>query len=296
MIPPAFDYHRPDTVAEALDLLSATAGADTAVLAGGHSLLPDMKAGEAAPEVVVDVSEVEALSGVDAGETETVVGATTTYETVADSDHLRRVATALADAAAAVGDVQVRHRGTVGGNLVYADPAADLPAAAIATDATLQVRGPDRDRTVDAAAFLVDGAGDALGPAELVTGVRVPHAPDRGGAYAKKTHPASGFALVGVAARVAVDGDEVTDARVGATGATDHAVRLQAVEEELVGSPATPEAPAEAADRAAEGLDDAVLRSDAHASGEFRAKLLAVYAERALSTALDRANSGGKPR
>lgn len=320
MFPPAFDYHRATTVEEALDLLKAHGGdrergddergegaatddggpdeasasddPDVAVLAGGHGLLPDAKAREAGPDVVVDVNEIDGLRGIEGGDhgDEVVsIGALTTHAALADSPVVAERATVLADAAAAVGDVQIRNRGTVGGNLVEADPAADLPPAMVAADATVALAGPGGERTVPAGEFFEGDGATAIGEGELLTEIRVPSAPAAGGAYAKKTHPASGFALVGVAATVGVTDWTVTNARVVATGATPAPVRLERVEDAVVGGAADDETVAAAAERAGEGLDPDAVRSDEVASAEFRRHLLSSYAERALTDAVDRA-------
>lgn len=289
MFPPEFDYHRATTVEEAIDLLETHAERDPAVLAGGHGLLPAMKTGDAAPGVVVDVSEIDDLRGVETDDS-VAIGALTTHATLADAPALRERATVLAETAHFVADTQIRNRGTIGGNLVEADPAADLPAAVVAADATLALRGPDGEREISAGEFFEGDGETALADRELLTQIRVPSAPESvGGAYAKKTDPASGFALVGVAAVVAVEEGTIVEARVAATGATDRPERLEPVEDELVGSPAERSAVARAAERASDGLDAPRLRSDVSASGEFRAHLLASYAERALETATDRA-------
>lgn len=288
MFPEEFEYHRPTTVDAALDLLTTHADSDTAVLAGGQGLLPDMKAREATPEVVIDVGDVEALGGVETGDP-TVVGALTTHATLAESPDLRERASVLAAAASEVADAQIRNRGTVGGNLVEADPAADLPAGAVAADATLALVGPDGERTIPAGEFFRGDGETALGDRELLTEIRVPSAPAAGGAYAKKPHPSSGYALVGVAASVAVRDWTVTAARVVASGATDAPARLRGVEDALVGGPADRETIADAAERAVDGLDSEAVRADATVSAEFRTHLLSSYAERALTTAVDSA-------
>lgn len=293
MYPPQFDYHRAETVDEALALLETHADRDPRILAGGHALLPEMKNGRASPETLVDIGDVVELAGIEVGNDETVVGALTTYADVVGSDPLWDRATVLAEAAGEVGDVQIRNRGTIGGNLAQADPGGDLPAAAVAADATVLMRGADGERAIPAEEFFVGENATALGADEIVTGVRVPHATEAGGAYAKKTHPASGYAMVGVAAAVTVDDGEVTDARVAANGATNVPIRLTAVEEALVGDAVDSGAVKAAADRVGDGLDPTDLRSDVYASGEFRAQLLAAYAERALETAVDRATGAG---
>ncbi|UPW00367.1 FAD binding domain-containing protein [Halorussus gelatinilyticus] len=305
MIPPAFDYHRASSVGDALDRLETHADDDPVVLAGGHGLLPDAKTGAASFGVAIDIGEIDRLRGVEDGTGEreradddgsTAVGALTTHATLAESAAVRRAAPALTEAAAEVGDVQVRNRGTVGGNLVEADPAADLPAAAVAADATLVLEGRDGEREVSAEAFFQEDGGTDLGDRELLTEIRLPDAEAdateaggtaeaTGGAYAKKTHPATGYALVGVAASLSLADGTVTDARLAATGVADAPVGLTAVEDALVGREPDADALAEAAERAGAGLDPEDARSDVAASGEFRLHLLEVYAERALADA-----------
>lgn len=288
MFPGRFDYVRAESVGEALDLLAEHGDRDAQLLAGGHSLVPEMKADEADPDVVIDL-DVPALEGLSVRDDSTVIGALTTYSELAASDALRERAPVVAEAAGEVADVQIRNAGTIGGNLVRAHPGADLPPAALAADATVLLRGPDGEREVSTAEFFRGDGETAVGEREVVTGVRVPHAGDAGGAYAKKTHPATGYALVGVAAVVRAEDGQIADARVAGGGAVDRAVRLPSVEDALVGEPADASAAAPAAERAGDDLNRSRLRSDHHASGEFRTHLLASYAERALATAIDRA-------
>lgn len=292
MIPGEFDYYRASTVTEALELLDAHADHDPQLLAGGHGLLPSMKTGEASPEVLVDVGGVDALGDIEADATGVTVGALVTHADLAASERLREHARVLAEAAANVADRQVRNWGTIGGNLAEADPAADLPAAVVAADATIRARGPDGERAIRAKDFFVGREETALADDELVTAIFVPHR-EGAGAYAKKTHPATGYAMVGVAAVVAVEDGDVTHARVAANGVLDRAVRLRAVEDALVGVPADDSgAVGDAAERAGDDLDPDRLVGDAYASGEFRAHLLESYAERAIGTALERATGG----
>jgi carbon-monoxide dehydrogenase medium subunit len=284
MFPPEFDYRRPERLSEAIDALSAP---DARPLAGGHALLPAMKRGDAAPATVVDVSGLDALCGVERGDGATRVGACVTHADLLADDRLADDCPVVPRVAANLGDWQVRNRGTVGGNLAAAVPGSDLPAAALAADATVHVRGPDGARDVDAADLFV-GGGTTLADDELLTGVTLPHAPATGAAYARETHPASGWAMVGVAAAVAGADGDVTDARVAAVGVHDPPLRLPAVEEALVeGAGAS-----EAADRAPAALADGSLVGDAHASGAFRRELLAPVAERAVTEALGRATRG----
>lgn len=309
MFPPRFDYRRADTVDEALDLLAA--GGDAVPVAGGHGLVPDLKAGAAAPGTLVDVSGLDALDGVEVDEEAdnrdgdaVRVGALATHADLAASEPLADAAPALAEAAAAVGDRQIRNRGTAGGNVAEADPAADLPAAVVAADATVAVRGPDGTRTVPADDFFRGGGETALSADELVTELRLP-AHDRGG-YEKRTHPATGYATVGVAVVADVADGAVTDPRVAAAGVADRAVRLPSVEDDLAGAPVDDVDPAvdggddidlsTVADGAGDDLDAERLVGDAHASADFRVRVLPTFVERAVERVLGRPGTGGGGR
>jgi len=291
MYPDDFDLYRPTSVGDALDLLEEHGDAETEILAGGHSLLPTMKSGLASPDVLVDISEVDGMSGIDDDGDAVAIGATTTYATVTNSSLVAEAAPVLAEAAGAVGDRQVRNRGTIGGNVAHADPASDLPGAVIAADATLVLEGRDGERTVAADDFFLGMFATDVGPDELLTRVEVPKASDAVGAYAKRASPSSGYAIVGVAAQIELDGDAVADASVAANGVVDHGIRLESVEDAL-GGESLDEATIEAAAAGATAdLADATMMEDPQASAEFREQLLSVYAERALGDAADRARS-----
>ena len=289
MFPDKFDYYSASSVDEALGLMDSHRSEDAEIIAGGHSLLPTMKTGLASPGALVDIGDIDDLRGIDHRDSETRIGALTTYATIADSETLWEHATAFAEAAEAVGDVQVRNRGTIGGNLAHADPASDMPGAAIAADATIVVQGTDGEREVAAEDFFFGMFATDVGEDELVTAVRVPHT-DAGGAYVKKPSPSSGYAMVGVAATVGVDDGEVTSARVAANGVMDHGVRLEPVEDALVGGSTDEDAVREAAEHATDDLDEAMMMDDNQASGEFRGQLLKVYASRAIEAAIERAD------
>jgi len=291
MFPDEFDYYTAESVTEALELMNEHRSEDPEIIAGGHSLLPTMKSGLSSPGVLVDIGGIDALRGLDHRGGETRIGALTTYATIADSETLQENAPAFAEAARNVGDVQVRNRGTIGGNLAHADPASDMPGAAISADATLVVENADGDeREVAAEDFFFGMFATDVGEDELVTAVRVPHDADVGGAYAKKPSPSSGYAMVGVAATVGVDDGEVTSARVAANGVMDHGVRLEPVEDALVGGSTDEDAVREAAEHATDDLDEAMMMDDNQASGEFRGQLLKVYASRAIEAAIERAD------
>jgi carbon-monoxide dehydrogenase medium subunit len=307
MFPAEFDYERAESVSEALDLLEQHAGADVEILAGGHSLVPAMKTEGREPDVVVDL-DVAALDAVNALDDRTVVGALTTYATVADSPAVRATVPLVAEAASEVGDLQIRNRGTVGGNLAEAHPGADLPAAALASDATVLLRNSGGKREVPVTEFFRGDGETAVRDEEIVTEVRVPTADGASGAYVRRTHPASGYALVGVAAVVEVDDGVVSDARIAATGALDRPVRLTPVEAALEGievgdasldeegeagsegggsgDPGDADAVERAAAAAGADVADAEFRSDPYASGTFRRHVLETYVERAVREAL----------
>lgn len=291
MNPDEFDYYEAETVSEAIDLLEDHAMAETELLAGGHSLLPAMKTGLSSPDVLIDIGGIEELDGVSVDDDTLVVGAMTSYSGLLDEPAAHDHAPALTAAVERVGDRQVRNRGTVGGNLAHADPASDLPGAALASRATLVVQGPDGEREVPADEFFFGMYATDVGPGELLTRVEVPSASDAVGTYAKKPSPSSGYAMVGVAALLSVDGDTVSSARVGANGVMDHGVRLDPVEDALLGERLDDETVEAAADRATDDLDPAMMMDDLQASGEFRAQLLEVYTERALGEAMDRVTS-----
>jgi len=292
MFPARFDYYRAENVDEALALLDEHEDAE--VLAGGHSLVPAMKNDGREPAVVVDL-DVDDLRGLDlgAGGTSVTVGALTTYADLAADDRLAQVAPVVQDAAREVGDRQIRNRGTIGGNLATAHPAADPPAAVLAADATLLVQGRDGSRRVPAGEFFEGEGETALAAGEILTGIEIPGQQDVGTAYHRRTHSATGYALVGVAAVISAVQGTVLDARVAATGVVDRAVRLSAVEDELLGSSVGGGSIEAAASEAGAELDEDRLRSDPQASGEFRLNLLETEVERTVSDAVDAAESDG---
>jgi len=288
MYPDEFDYHRADSVESAVTMLADNPEAE--LIAGGHSLLPTMKSGLASPDALVDISGVDGLEGIERGDGSTHIGAMTVYADIADDDQLWADSTVLAEATSKVGDRQVRNRGTIGGNIAHADPASDLPAAVLAANATVHVHGPDGERSVAIDDFFQGMYATAAGEEEVVTGVDVPHeGDDTGSGYVKKPSPASGYALVGVAARLTVDGDTVTDARVAANGVMDHGTRLSAAEDALEGETLDEDTVEAAADAAGDDLDEYMVMEDQQASPEFRLQLLSVYTGRALETAGERA-------
>jgi carbon-monoxide dehydrogenase medium subunit len=286
MFPASFDYSAPRTLDEVVALL-ARYGDGARLLAGGHSLIPLMKLRLAQPGHVVDLRRVDALRGVRREAHALVIGAMTTYGELAAAPDLRDAAPSVVDAASHIGDPQVRNRGTIGGSIAHADPGADLPAVMLALDATFTVVGAHGSRVVRADDFFVDMYTTALAPNELVTEIRLPLPLARtGSAYAKHPHPATRFAIIGVAAMVELErmSDRVQRVRVGVTGFGGKPLRGIAAEEALVGRTLDDEAIVSAVDRLARaGL------SAADTADEYKAQLTRVYAEKALRKAAERA-------
>ncbi len=279
MYPANFDYKRPATVDEAIALLTRH-GDEAKLLAGGHSLIPAMKLRLARPGVIVDIGRIANLSYIRESGGAIAIGAMTTHQEIERSKLLRDRSPLLAETATHIGDQQVRNKGTIGGSLAHADPAADYPAAILALDAEIDLTGPRGKRTVKAAEFFVDLLQTAIAPDEILTEIRVP-ATAKTVAYEKTEQKASGFALAGAAVVVGADG-----VRVGITGVAAKAYRATGVEQALAGQ-RTPSASAiaTAASHAADGVS---ALGDIHASPEFRAHLAEVNTRRAIARALAR--------
>jgi carbon-monoxide dehydrogenase medium subunit len=281
MIPVAFDYQRASSVDDAIAKLAASAGGK--VIAGGHSLVPLMKLRLSEPGTLVDISRIPGLSGIKEAGGRIEIGATTTHTEIAASKLLRDTCPMIADAAAEIGDPQVRNRGTIGGSIAHADPAADFPAVVLALDADIVLKGKNGSRTVKAAAFFRGFYDVDLAPGELI--VALQFAPVKTAAYAKLHQRASHYAVVGVAAALEVKGGLIQSARIGLTGATTHALRLAGVEKALAGKKADDVAAA-AAGAASEVAD---MNGDLHASAEYRKAMIPVFVKRAVEKALTRA-------
>jgi len=289
MFPATFDYHAPATLSEALSLLGQGGDGDVKALAGGQSLLPLMKLRLAEPATLIDLRNVAELKGIRSDGSGVILGAMTTYFQAIDSPIVQQKTPLIVEALRQVGDPQVRARGTIGGSLAHADPAGDLPAVALALNARMHIVGPQGERDVSARDFFVDMLTTSMQPSELLASVRFEgtDTPRTGVAYVKHRHPASGYAVVGVAAVVMLDEQgNCTEARVGITGAGSHATRATGVEQALSGKPFTATV-AEASAHAADGLD---LLSDTYASAEYRAHLTRVLTLRALNAAAEKAH------
>ncbi len=282
-----FDYHRAKTLADAQRLLAAHPGAK--LLAGGHSLIPLMKLRLASPSAVVDIGRIAELRGISRSGDSIRIGALTTHAEIAASADVQKAAPALAEAAMLIGDPAVRSRGTIGGNIAHADPASDLPTVLVALDARIVAVGASGERTIGADGFFTGIMSTALAENEVVTAIVVPAAPrGQGSAYVKFPHPASRYAVIGVAAAVTMANNQCSAARVALGGLLPHATRATAVEQALTGKSLDTATIASAAAQVGSDLGGEVT-GDIFASAEYRAAVAPVYVKRAIAAAAARA-------
>ena len=280
MIPATFEYVRAASVDEAIRLLRE-AGEDAKLLAGGHSLIPMMKLRFATPALLIDIAGIPQLSGIDVAGQRVTIGALATHAAIAADERLHAMAPMLWDAANHLGDPQVRNRGTIGGSVAHADPAADYPAVLLALEATLLIAGADGTRTVAANEFFHGMFETALGHGEVLTGVIFEAAPRS--AYVKFHHPASHYAVVGAAAAVTLKGSTIAAARIALTGVGDRAFRARTAEAALIGiKPDDTAAVLAACADAATGVE---ARADTFAPAAYRSAMAGVYAARAVQAA-----------
>jgi len=281
VIPIAFDYHRASSLEDALKAIAAAGNGK--FVAGGHSLVPLMKLRLSEPGTLIDIARIPELAGIREKDGQIEIGATTVHHAVATSKLLQDRCPIVAEAAATIGDTQVRNRGTLGGSLAHADPSADMPAVMVALDAEIDLRSAKGQRSVKATAFFQDLFTVDLQPGEIITAVRF--APVKSAAYVKLYQKASHYAIVGVAAVLDAKGGKIQSARIGLTGATTHAVRLAKLEQALAG--ATSDTVEKAA--ATAGAELQTVNSDIHASEDYRRAMVGVFAKRAVLAALARA-------
>jgi carbon-monoxide dehydrogenase medium subunit len=288
MKPPPFEYAAPATLDEALGLLSEHAEAEPRVLAGGQSLIPLMNFRLAKPGFLVDLRNVAGLAGIRREGDVLAIGAMTTLSELERSPEVAAAAPLLAEAVGLVAHTPVRNRGTIGGSLAHADPAAELPAVALASDADLVAAGPAGTRRIPAAAFLRGPFSTALAPEEILTEVRLPVWPG-GHAYLEFSRIHANFAVVGVAALAELDGRRIRRAALAVTGVAPTAIRATAAEQALAGADAAD--PAAAADAARAGVAGLSPAGDLHASGPTRAGLARTYLRRGIELAVARARN-----
>jgi len=283
MIPADFDYVVPRSLKGATDAL-AKYGDEAKLLAGGHSLLPMMKLRLAQPGVLIDLKRLGKLRRIRQENGHVHLGALATHHQVEASRMINSKCSLLAKTAATIGDTQVRNRGTVGGSIAHADPAADLPAAVLALGADVLLTGTGGERWVSLEDFFVGPLTTVLEPTEILTILRVPASvPHTGSAYQKVKQPASGFAMVGVAVRLVMQGDVCSEAGIGVTGLGGTPFRARNVEDELKGKKLSADLIEAASARLTEGVD---ALDDIHASAEFRSHLARLHTGRAIQAAL----------
>ncbi|NOX36792.1 MAG: xanthine dehydrogenase family protein subunit M [Calditrichaeota bacterium] len=281
MYPAPFEYHRARSVDEAISLLSQY-GSDAKLIAGGHSLLPMMKLRLATPAHLIDIRTIDGLQYIEDKGDYIAIGAGTSHAAIEKSDLLKQKMPLLPQAAAVIGDPQVRNMGTIGGSLAHADPAADYPAAVLAAGAQLVAVGEDGERVIPAEEFFVELFQTDLDEREILTEIRVPViSGNTRGAYLKFPHPASRFAIVGCAALVTLENNVCSDVRVAFTGVASTAFRDSGVEDALRGQPLNESTIQKAAEQAAES-DELEIMEDNFASEDYRRHLAKVYAKRTL--------------
>ena len=287
MFPASFGYVAARSVEEALDLM-AKHGDEGKLLAGGHSLLPAVKLRLQSPGILIDLGTVAGLRGVRHDGADLVIGALTVHADIASSELVHKHLPGLAEAAAVIGDVQVRNRGTIGGSVAHADPAADFPVILTALNASFTAQSVRGRRTIAVDDFFTDFFTTALNADEILTEIHVPlPSAGSGTAYAKLPHPASGYVVVSAGACIARQASGTCDAaRVAIGGLGSGPVRAIATELELRGKPLTPQVIAAAAAKAADETDPV---EDDYASAEYKKHVATVYARKAIEAAVERA-------
>jgi len=279
MIPAAFDYVRVSSLAQAIDLLRDDPEG-TKLLAGGHTLLPALKLRLASPALLIDIGRIAALKGIEISKADIRIGALTTHAELSASEPLFRELPIFRQTASLIADPQVRNRGTIGGSLANADPAADWPAVVVALRAEIAIAGPNGFRRVAAQDFFVDIFSTALDRDEILASTHIlPPKPGMRFVYRKIRHPASGFAVVGIAVGVRLQDDVVAEVSIGVTGAANHAFAGQHAADFLTGKTLS----RDNIDQAAKLLSETTeCLSDRYASAEYRANLIRIEAARAL--------------
>jgi carbon-monoxide dehydrogenase medium subunit len=286
MISTQFDYVCAQTLDEALTLLAENE--DAKILAGGHSLIPAMKLRLAMPPLLIDIGRIPDLCHIREEGNQILIGAMTSHYQIESSELLKNICPLLPECAGHIGDVQVRNKGTIGGSLAHSDPAGDWPAAAIALNAELVAASKNGERSIRVDDFFVDLMTTALRPGEILREIRINKRGGRTGqSYVKMHHPASGFAVIGVAASITLDDNGgCQDASIGITGVSAKAYRARAVESGLKGKTPEDQAIVDAAAHATEGVD---VNGDLFASEDYRRHLAVVYTKRAIGLAIERA-------
>jgi len=283
MIPTEFDYKVPATLDEAISLLASDLDG-AKILAGGHSLIPAMKLRLAQPQLLIDIARIKSLSYIREEADRILIGATTTHYELESSELLKRICPLLPDCGKSIGDVQVRNKGTIGGSLAHSDPAGDWPAAILTLDAELVLVGTNGERTVNADSFFVNLFTTDLQAGEILREIRITKPAGKfGQTYQKVPHPASGFAVVGIAVHLSMNDDgSCKSAAIGVTGVSTKAYRAEAVESALAGTNLDDNAIANAVAHVCDGIE---ANGDLYASRDYRSHLAQVHTRRAIQTA-----------
>ena len=286
MIPPVFDYHAPQTLEEALALLSEH-GDDAKILSGGHSLLPMMKLRLAQPEHIVDINALTDLSYIREEGGVIKIGGLTREVQLEESDLIRQHLPIVLETCKLIADPQVRNMGTIGGNLAHGDPGNDHPATMLALMASVEATGPDGKRTISITDFFEDFYMTALEPEEILTAIQIPIPPaGSGGAYKKLERKVGDYAVAGVAAQLTMDGNMCTSAGLGLTNVHYIPFKVTRAEAVLVGSELSPDVINEAAKIAAEDCEPS---NDLRGSVEYKRDMVFELTRRALRDAVNAA-------
>ncbi len=293
MFAPEFDYHKASSVAEAIELLSANGGAK--LIAGGQSLIPLLKLRFARPTALIDIGGITDLKSITVDDGTVRIGALATHWDIATSKEVEHACSMLGDAARGIGDPQVRNRGTIGGNVVHADPASDWPVVLTALNARFVIQGPGgSSRSVPPSDFFRTPFEPNLAANELLTAVEVPiFAANQRAEYAKVAHPASGYAVVCGAVVVTVDGDLCTSASIAVGGLVPAPVKATSVEQALIGQTLNVENILAASIQVADDLGGDLI-SDFYASAEYRKAMVAVEIRHALFHITGEAHNGSR--
>jgi len=284
MIPSSLNYHKATSVENAIQLLGQF-GPDAKLIAGGHSLLPAIKLRLNQPEHLIDIGRIAGLKMIQTVGGKVVIGSACTHDQLANAVAFRGALSMFRDAAAKIGDIQVRNMGTIGGSLAHADPAADWPAVILASNATLTIRGAARSREVSASDFFTGFFTTDLQEDEIIETIQVPiPGTNSKSSYLKFEQPASRFAIVGCAVLIDVSGGICDDIRIAFTGVSDMAFRDGGLEQALRGKALSEDNISASCELAA---NDAIVQSDHYASENYRKHLAKVYAKRAIKKAME---------
>ncbi|MGH7826531.1 MAG: FAD binding domain-containing protein [Candidatus Binatia bacterium] len=284
MIPGSFEYYAPRSLSDAVKYLS-THRDDVKILSGGQSLLPLMKMRLSKPGYVLDIGRIPGLDSITEEGNDLIIGALVTHTQIEGSALLKKNCPLLPQTATTIADVQVRNRGTIGGSIAHADPAGDMPPAILALDAEIKAVGPNGERWIKAEEFFLGLLMSVLEPDEIVTAVKVPATGADKTAYLKAAPRSSGFAVVGVAVRMAADASGTCSRiAVGITGVTDKAYRADRVEQMLAGKNLDSKLIEEAAPESTRNVD---VIEDINGSTEYRTHLTLVYVARAIRAAME---------